>query len=78
LESGQPFKYVSAFNIPKEDKLYELQYEPTKAEDMVRKELRINEILGAISKKEMERLTRVIDSVFLKYDTNKNGTLDIK
>lgn len=44
---------------------------------MVRKELRINEIAGAISKKEMERLTRVIDSVFLKYDINKNGSLDI-
>lgn len=45
---------------------------------MVRKELRINEITGAISKKEMERLTRVLDNIFLKYDTNKNGTLDSK
>ncbi len=26
LESGKPFKYQSEFNVPKDDKLYELKY----------------------------------------------------
>ena len=51
MDSGQSFKYESAFNVPKDEKTYNLSYEPQIAADMVRKELRINEITGAISKK---------------------------
>ena len=76
LESGKSFKYESAFNVPKEDKQYELKYEPQKAEEMTRKDLRINDIAGAISKESKEVIEKVVDSVFLKFDINKNGCLE--
>lgn len=43
---------------------------------MERKDLRINPVTGSINQKELERIARVVDNVFLKWDHNKNGTLE--
>ena len=45
---------------------------------MVRKELQINDRMSAIKEKELEKVEKVVDGVFLKYDRNKNGTLESK
>ena len=44
---------------------------------MVCKELRINDITGALGSRELENMTKVVDSVFLKYDHLKNGSLQV-
>ena len=43
---------------------------------MTRKDLRINDITGAISKESKEVIDKVVESVFLKFDLNKNGSLE--
>ena len=45
---------------------------------MVKKDLRINSALGSISRKEMEKLSRVADYLYNKYDKDSNGTLENK
>lgn len=42
---------------------------------MVKKDLRINQLSGSLSKKESQRIKNVIDHIFEKYDSNKDGQL---
>jgi Ca2+-binding EF-hand superfamily protein len=43
---------------------------------MVKKDLRINSINGALDKKELQKLNRIVDMIFEKFDHDRSGKLD--
>ena len=43
---------------------------------MRKRDLRINDLLGSISKPLLEAMQKVVDSMYLKYDHDKNGYLN--
>ena len=45
---------------------------------MRRKELRINDIHEAINRPELEAIQKTVDTMYLKFDHDKSGSLDSK
>ena len=45
---------------------------------MKRRDLRINDITGSISKNLLEVIQKTVDDMYLKFDHDKSGSLDSK
>jgi hypothetical protein len=78
LEKGEPFEYKSAFNVPRAEKQYELCFDARKAEEVARRDLRINRQAGGASEKEKERAMQLVELLFARFDRDRSGYLDSK
>lgn len=78
LESGRPFAYKSAFNVAQDERQYQLSFDARKAEELVKKNLQINEPQGALARKEVQRINQLVDLLFSRYDKDCSGYLDGK
>lgn len=78
LEKGEQFRYKSAYNVPKSEKQYELGFDARKAEELTKKDKRINRISGSLTANETHKINQVIDIIYERYDKDKSGQLDSK